>query len=131
MTLNGTRRSLFSLHRPSAALVMGAWAGFLAAVSLLPLSLPALLQVVDAAQEAGLEQANRAARIVLEDVRHDRMPTEASLLDLGVDLVRVEVPGRAPLSIGTPVATELLAEACTVTGANGAAAIDEHPRSAW
>jgi signal transduction histidine kinase len=128
---NGTRRSLFSLHRPSAALVLGAWAGFLMAVTLLPLGLPVLWQVVDAVQEAGLDQANRAARMVQEDVRLGRMPTEASLPELGVDLVQVELTGRSPLVIGRALPSSLVAEACTVTGANGAATIDEHPRSVW
>ena len=90
MDLTATRRSLFSLHRPSAALGVGAWAGFLAAVTFLLLALPVLWQVVDAAQEAGLEQANRAARIVQEDLAYGRLPTAATLEDSGVDHVDVD-----------------------------------------
>ena len=125
------QRSLFSLQRPSAALVLGAWAGFLAAVSILPLALPVLWQVVDAAQEAGLEQADRAARMIRDDLDNGQPPDERALEQYGVDHVHVERLGHAPLLLGSPLDASLVTEACKITEGDGATAIDEHPRSVW
>jgi signal transduction histidine kinase len=125
------KRSLFSLHRPSAALVLGGWAGFLAAVMFLPTTLPVLWQVVDAAQEAGLEQADRAVRRIRMDLDEGREPDASALEVHGIDHLRVERPGRAPETFGAPLDPSLLNEACHVTDGNGATSIDEHPRSVW
>src|SRR5262245_52097130 len=108
------QRSLFSLHRPSAALVLGAWAGFLAAVSFLPTALPVLWQVVDAAQEAGLEQADRAARMVRNDLDEGKEPDERAHELYGVDHLAVDQPGHAPLVLGSAVDPALVAEACKI-----------------
>lgn len=125
------QRSLFSLHRPSAALVLGAWAGFLAAVSILPLALPVVWQVVDAAQEAGLEQADRAARMLRDDLDDGKEPDARAIEVYGVDHVLVERAGQAPVVLGSSLDASLVAEACKITEGDGATSIDEHARSVW
>ena len=101
------------LPRPSAALVLGAMAGALAAVSFLPTAIPLIWQIIRSEENRGSEVTRYAALAVQRGLEQgEPIPPVSDLDGYGVHSLVVGVGSVQPVHLGLPVDDLLVEPIC-------------------
>ncbi len=118
------------LPRPSAALVLGAMAGALAAVAFLPTAIPLLWQTIEAEETRGTVFAAYAVVSVEAALRDGEPPPTVQELDkFRVSSLVVERAGEGPVRLGLPIEPDLLGPVCASD--DGSEVVAGSSRSLW
>lgn len=102
----------WSLPRPSAALVLGAMAGALAAASFLPTAIPLIWEIIQSEEARGREITRYAALAVQNRIERGEGTPETALSDYRVESLIVGVGSTAPVRLGSPIELTLVEPIC-------------------
>lgn len=103
----------WALPRPSAALVLGAMAGGLAAASFLPTAIPLIWETIKSEETRGREVTRYAALAVQNRLDHSEpVGQDTVLVDYGVEALIVGVGTTDPVHLGNPIDLSLVESIC-------------------
>jgi signal transduction histidine kinase len=117
-----------SVRRPSAALVLGAMAGAMAALSFIPTAVPLIWQIIRAEEVSGLRHTTAVAFATQSSIASGVSPDEGFLARNGVGHISMGPPGQRQ-QLGTAFPDATLDEVCATV--EGAAVVQYRPRQMW